>query len=78
MTDRKSKMQALLDIASYYADMYKVSFGADKTKITVVGSSADMTYYSDVSPWVLDGVKVKVRLDNEHLGQIVSGGVIKN
>ena len=53
--------------------MYKVSFGADKTKITIVGSKSDMSYYSDVSPWVLDGVKVKVRLDNEHLGQIVSG-----
>ena len=64
-------MQALLDIASYYADMYRVSFGADKSKITVVGSEPDRTYYSDVSPWVLDGMKVKVTLDNEHLGQIV-------
>ena len=73
MTDTQSKMQALLDISSHYAKMYKVSFGADKTKITVVGSKADMTYYSNVSPWMLDGVKVKVRLDNEHLGQIVSG-----
>ena len=72
MTDTQSKMQALLDISSHYAKMYKVSFGADKTKITVVGSKADMTYYSNVSPWMLDGVKVKVRLDNEHLGQIVS------
>ena len=60
-TDTQSKMQALLDIASFYADMYKVSFGAEKTKITVVGSSSDMTYYSDVSPWMIDGVKVKVR-----------------
>ena len=73
MTDTQSKMQALLDIASHYAKMYKVSFGVDKTKITVIGSMSDMTYYSDVSPWVLDGEKVKVSLDNEHLGQIVSG-----
>ena len=48
MTDTHSKMQALLDIASYYADMYRVSFGADKSKITVVGSESDRTYYSDV------------------------------
>ena len=39
----------------------------------MVGSDSDRTYYSDVSPWVLDGLKVKVSLDNEHLGQIVSG-----
>ena len=46
MTDSQSKMQALLDISSHYAKMYKVSFGADKTKITVVGSKANMTYYT--------------------------------
>ena len=66
-------MQALLDIAAHYAKMYRVSFGADKTQITVIGSQSDMTYYSDVSPWFLDGVKVKVSVDNNHLGQIVSG-----
>ena len=41
--------------------------------MTVVGSALDMDYYSDVTPWQLDGQRVKVTVDNDHLGQIVSG-----
>ena len=32
-----------------------------------------MQYYSDITPWRLNGQTVKVTLDNDHLGQIVSG-----
>jgi hypothetical protein len=53
--------------------MYQVTYGASKTKVTVVGSALDMQYYQDVSPWTLDGEKVKVTEDNDHLGHIVSG-----
>ena len=48
-------------------------YGASKTKVTVVGSALDMQYYQDVSPWTLDGERVKVTEDNDHLGHIVSG-----
>ena len=44
-----------------------------KTKITVVGSNIDMEYYQQVSPWVMDNLKVNVVEDNDHLGQIISG-----
>ena len=73
MSDRQTKLQALLDIAQYYGKMYRVKYGASKTKITVVGSDQDMRYYSDIEPWHLDQVKVKVCEDNDHLGQVVSG-----
>ena len=63
----------MLDIANFYGVMYKVTFGAAKTKITIVGSELDRDYYSDVAPWRLGGEKVKVTEDNEHLGQLVSG-----
>lgn len=50
-----------------------VTYGAAKTKVTVVGSEVDMNYYRDVTPWRLDDQPVKVTENNEHLGQIVSG-----
>ena len=73
MSDTQTKLQALLDIAAFYGSMYKVTYGAAKTKVTVVGSDIDMQYYSDTTPWQLDGQKVKVTVDNDHLGQVVSG-----
>ena len=38
MTDNQTKLQALSDIASHYGQMYRITYGASKTKITVVGS----------------------------------------
>ena len=73
MSDSQTKLQALLDIAAFYGSMYRVIYGAAKTKVTVVGSEIDMNYYSDTAPWQLDNQKVKVTEDNDHLGQIVSG-----
>ena len=73
MTDRPTKLQALLDIASFYGSMYRSTYGADKTKVTVVGSKPDMDFYKETSPWHLNGVKLEVVENNEHLGQIVSG-----
>ena len=37
LTDSKSKLQSLIDIAEHYGHRYKTKFGAEKTKITVVG-----------------------------------------
>ena len=73
MTDNQHKLQCLLDIAAHYGKMYRVTYGAKKTKVTVVGSEVDMRYYSDVAPWTMDGQPVKVTENNDHLGQIVSG-----
>ena len=38
-----------------------------------MGSDIDMEYYSDTKPWRMGGEPVKVVVDNDHLGQIVSG-----
>ena len=73
MSDSQSKLQALLDIAAFYGKMYRVTYGASKTKVTIVGSLADMNYYRDVAPWRMDGQPVSVTEDNDHLGQVVSG-----
>jgi hypothetical protein len=72
-SDSQSKLQAQLDIAAHYGERYKITYGASKTKITVVGSQIDMTYFSDTTPWIMDGDRVKVVENNDHLGQIVSG-----
>ena len=73
MSDTQSKLQALIDIAEHYGRRYKIKYGAAKTKITVVWSDVDMDYYSDTTPWRMDGATVKVVENNDHLGQIVSG-----
>ena len=44
-----------------------------KTKIVVTGSKLDMAFYKETSPWTLNGEKVKVVDNNEHLGLVVSG-----
>ena len=73
MTNSQSKMQNLINIAENYGLRYRITYGAAKTKITVVGSDIDMEYYSDTKPWRMGGEAVKVVVDNDHLGQIVSG-----
>ena len=73
MADNQTKLQALLDIAEHYGRMYRIEYGASKTKITVVGSDIDRKYYDDISPWKMNQEEVKVVEDNEHLGQVVSG-----
>ena len=73
MTDSQSKLQNLLNIAENVGDMYRVKYGTSKTKITISGPAADQNYYAGVCPWTMDGQKVSVTENNEHLGQIVSG-----
>ena len=72
MTDRQANLQAQLDIAAHYGYIYRIEYGAGKTKITVKGSDIDQNYYKDVSPWTMNGESVSVVENNEHLGQIVS------
>ena len=62
-----------LNIVSHYARRYRVLFNADKTKIVVTGSRHDMDYFSAVRPWTLNGERINVVTNNEHLGLIVSG-----
>ena len=73
MSDSQNKLQSLLDLAGQCGQMYKIQYGASKTKITVTGSASDQKYYEDVKPWTMDGEQVEVVEDNEHLGQIISG-----
>ena len=55
------------------ARRYRVNFNADKTKLVVTGSHLDMNFYKDTEPWTLNGEKVSVVDDNDHLGLVVSG-----
>jgi hypothetical protein len=45
----------------------------DKTKIVITGSKVDMQFYQDTHPWTLNGERVSVVENNEHLGLLVSG-----
>jgi hypothetical protein len=68
-----SGLQTAINIISHYANRYQLRFNADKTKIVVTGSKMDMAFYRDTRPWILNGERVKVVENNEHLGLIVSG-----
>ena len=66
-------MQSALDIINFFGKRYRIVFNADKTKLVVTGSKIDMNYYQDISPWSLNGEKIAVVEENNHLGLIVSG-----
>ena len=70
MSDSQSKLQGLLDIAQYYGEMYRVTYGASKTKVTVVGCDQDMQYYQNVNPWTPNGQQVKVLVIYFLLGEL--------
>ena len=67
------KLQSLIDIASHYGSLYRIQYGASKTKITVSGPEIDRKYYCDTKPWSMDGQPIDVVENNDHLGQIDSG-----
>ena len=73
LTNSQSKLQSLINIAEHYGQRYKSKFGAEKTKITVIGSEIDEKHFLETAPWTMGGKSVKVSENNEHLGQIVSG-----
>ena len=73
MTDTPSKLQCLLNIAQHLGNMYRIKYGASKTKVTISGPDIDQSYYSDLCPWTMDGERVKVTENNDHIGQLVSG-----
>ena len=72
MSDKQTKLQEEINIAKHYGDLYRLTYGASKTKITVIGSDIDVKYFEDTKPWIMDGNHLDVAKDNEHLGQIVS------
>ena len=57
---------------NHYGKRYHLTFN-DKTKVVVTGSKHDMAYYKEMSPWTLNGKKISVVDENEHLGLVVSG-----
>ena len=73
LANTPSRLQASLNIISNYANKYQLKFNASKTKIVVTGSKHDMNYYRETKPWTLNGERVEVVDNNEHLGLIVSG-----
>ena len=73
LSDSPSGLQSSMDIVSHYAGRYRVIFNADKTKIVVTGSKHDMLFYKDTKPWKLNGERVSVVENNDHLGLVVSG-----
>ena len=72
-TDNPVKLQALIDMAEHYGSLYRIQYGAKKTKVTISGPEIDRQYYKDTQPWKMGGQTVEVVENNEHLGQIVSG-----
>ena len=72
-SDDPVKLQALIDMAEHYGSLYRIQYGASKTKITVSGPAIDVKYYQDTQPWKMAGQAIQVVDNNEHLGQIVSG-----
>ena len=73
LTDNPVKLQALIDMAEHYGKLYRIQYGALKTKITVSGPDVDVQFYKDAQSWNIAGQPVEVVENNEHLGQIVSG-----
>ena len=71
LSDSPSGLQGALDIISHYARRYQLRFNAAKTKIVVTGSKLDMAFYKDTKPWTLNGEKVDVVDENEHLSLVV-------
>ena len=63
----------MINIVGHYGKRYRLTFGADKTKVTVTGSKHDIQYYQDINIWSLYGGKLSVKENNDHLGLIVSG-----
>ena len=68
-----SGLQGALNIISNYAKKYQLNFNAEKTKIVVTGSKVDMNFYKDTRPWTLNGERIRVVDNNNHLGLVVSG-----
>ena len=73
LSDNPRKLQGAIDIISHYGRRYRLTFGAEKTKVTVTGSVHDMNYYKNIPFWTLNGDYLEVSENNEHLGMIVSG-----
>ena len=73
MSGSPSGLQGALNIISKYAKKYQLRFNAEKTKIIVTGSKLDMAFYKDTKPWTLNGERIEVVDNNDHLGLVVSG-----
>ena len=73
LSSSPSALQAILDLTNFFAKRYRIIFNAGKTKLVVTGSKVDMTFYQETSPWIMDGQRIAVTENNEHLGLVVSG-----
>ena len=67
-----SGLQGAIDIVAHDAKRIHLTFNAAKTGITVTGSKQDMEFYQNTSPWHLNGERLNVVDNNEHLGLVIS------
>ena len=58
-------LQELVDVVGHYGRRYRLTFGDDKTKVTVTGTRHDMQYYSENNIWSLSGECLEVAEDND-------------
>ena len=72
MSDEPTKLQCQLDLCQDYGMKYRITYGASKTVVSVIGSKADAKFYSETKPWTMDNQLVSVKEDNEHLGLVIS------
>ena len=54
LSDDPRNLQAAINIINHYGRRYRLTFGADKTKVTVTGSPHDMNYYKNIPFWKLN------------------------
>ena len=73
LSDSPSCLQVAINIVAHDANRIHLTFDAAKKTITISGSKQDMEFYCSNVPWKLNGERLKVVDDNDHLGLIVSG-----
>ena len=67
MSSSQSALQGQINIAEHYGTRYRIKYGAEKTKITVIGSDIDMKYFQDTTPWSMGGQSIKVVDDTKDI-----------
>ena len=52
------QLQGIVNIVEHFSKRYRVTFGADKTKVTVTGSKQDMQYYEEITAKIYDTTRI--------------------
>ena len=73
MSDDPGNLQIILNLILRYGHKYRIFFSAGKMIITIFGSKKDQKYWQITKPWSMDNKTIDVVINNEHLGQVISG-----